>query len=367
MIMTMVWIRLVVLATILKLSGGRRSTPQREKKMRSLLSPSDAKSAMTGEIEEYMIERKTTAKRYEKYSELEHLRRSLVSAHREAFKKGELTGGRTVQAKQVAADAFRFNRERSGRDAKGKGGMSVTLSLSTPPKDPCAPVKDRRTGKEVLPNGCDPPRGKCPGEPSDEDPEKFLIDGVFRKLKKDEVVLTCSGHGRALRSDSECVCSCDQGWGGGSPVRDCSLEYASIVKVQIDCIDMPDRYMMECASVASTVCNPYSLVWKFECQRTCRAVVGRSCESDDIARHCSHDPECPLMCFKMMRMSCDEQIKRYIEENEPAVAKETTGEQEEDSSPTMEEEDGNSVDCESKGESECVGECVWDPDTEECL
>lgn len=193
----------------------------------------------------------------------------------------------------------------SGSTKSGKGGKGGEV------KDPCAPVVGKG-GKESLPRGCDPPRGVCPGEENPSKPGEYMIDGEFTKPNDGELIQPCNGHGRTNRVDGECTCLCDEGYGGGSPNKDCSVRWRELMVVDIDCNNMEDAYMGKCLEVTSTMCKPYSLVWRFECVRMCKSIVGRSCKKEDIVQHCKHAPECPSMCVSMMDMNCKAQVKKML-------------------------------------------------------
>eukprot|EP00939_MAST-03C_sp_MAST-3C-sp1_P004008 g4008.t1 len=258
-----------------------------------------------------------------------------------------------------------------GKKKKKSLGGSLAFKM---PEDPCEPFIDSNTGKLKAPKGCDPIPVMCPGEMKRGSKDEYFVGGKFRKKKSDEVIETCSGHGRATRTmdPPDCACTCDQGWGGGFPMKDCSKRWEDNVVASIDCNNIPDSYLVECNSVATTVCNPYSLTWRFECARTCRAVIGKSCKREEIARHCMHDPECPLMCFKMMQMSCEEQVLKYRWSIDPKLKAEATRiakEQETDgpeSSSGVDNTDSESK-CEGKSEEECKEPCEYDRTMNECI
>eukprot|EP00938_MAST-03A_sp_MAST-3A-sp1_P003693 g3693.t1 len=283
--------------------------------------------------------------------------------------ESELTFPKDTISKDTA---LRFSKAESFReisfDAKG-GTAKKEGKVGAEVKDPCAPVKDKKSGKsgvEILPKGCDPPPGVCPGEENPKKKGEYLVNGKFVKPKKDEIIQPCSGHGKAMRNGAKCDWMCESGWGGGTP-KNCSLRWREALVVDILCADMPDPYFMICHNVMHTICKPYSLSWRFECQRTCQAIVGKSCLKEKIVQHCSHDPECPYMCFKMMDENCKAQeakLLRLVPGLDPTQAAKGA-EEKKSSSPAVADSDKDGESCSKViNEEECVDEkCEWEEGT----
>ena len=113
-----------------------------------------------------------------------------------------------------------------------------------------------------------------------------------------------------------CVCKCEEGYMGRFQKRggmiDCDINAFSVLNFQSDCIDMDDSYMIKCFQIASTICKPYSMTWRYECVRTCMALRGQSCIEEKYQRFCSHDPECPAMCNAMISDYCQGQAMQLV-------------------------------------------------------
>ena len=178
---------------------------------------------------------------------------------------------------------------------------------------------------------------KCPG---DSHPKKSTVyfASIFNKetgkydaykfLKDKEIkdratqTLPCGGpdFGTPQRSgdnQEKCVCTCEGGYMGRyekqGGLKDCDMNTRAVIRFDSDCIEMEDHYMIGCHDIATTICKPYSMTWRYECVRTCMAARGQSCIEETYQRFCSHDPECPAMCNEMISSYCKERVVKMVE------------------------------------------------------
>ena len=205
-------------------------------------------------------------------------------------------------------------------------------------RDPCCdfPASKVFNGNLLTPKERDCVKSKCPGDQHPKTKGVYFAS-IFNKksgkfdaykfLKEKEIkdrvtqIVPCGGSkmGTPQRfgdNKENCVCKCEEGYMGRFQKRggmiDCDINAFSVLNFQSDCIDMDDSYMIKCFQIASTICKPYSMTWRYECVRTCMALRGQSCIEEKYQRFCSHDPECPAMCNAMISDYCQGQAMQLV-------------------------------------------------------
>jgi len=145
----------------------------------------------------------------------------------------------------------------------------------------------------------------CPGDKHPSVPGMYYVEGQYVSLAAP--LESCNGH-EVLRDQGEnpsCECQCRPFFGGGEPLN-CTVNLRELNWNYMDCYNMSDTYLQACKNIASTVCKPYHMSWQLECYRTCKALQGKRCIREQYNTFCTHDPECPSMCGRMMNLLCDE-------------------------------------------------------------
>ena len=235
-------------------------------------------------------------------------------------------------------------------------------------RDPCCdfPASKVFDGNFMTPKERECVKSKCPGDQHPKTKGVYFASvfnkksgkyDAFKFLKekeiKDRVTQTVPCGGSKLgtpqrfgENKENCVCKCEKGYMGRFQKRggmnDCDINANSVLNFQSDCIEMDDSYMINCFQIASTICKPYSMTWRYECVRTCMALRGQSCIVEKYQRFCSHDPECPAMCNAMMSEYCQRQAMQLLKTPEQKKTEESLEKQVIQSGGGAEEEDNPS-------------------------
>ena len=206
-------------------------------------------------------------------------------------------------------------------------------------RDPCCDFSSSKVfkGNRMTTKERDCVLSKCPGDSHPKTSGVYFASifnkdtgkyDAFKFIKEKEIkdrttqTLPCGGDDlgtpeRFGKNNEKCVCKCQEGYMGRfekqGGMKDCDVNAMSVLNFQSDCIDMDDAYMIQCFQIASSICKPYSLTWRYECVRTCMALRGQSCIEEKYQRFCSHDPECPAMCNSMMTDYCESRAALLIQ------------------------------------------------------